>query len=82
VDAKIIPIKLQTGFGMGGDDLKQVVFWDIQNVCQRTGDDQANLNSVFRRFAFKEVNANDRHACSFATLTMLSTMVCLLMECR
>ena len=32
VDAKIIPIKLQAGFGVGSDDPEQVVFWDIQNV--------------------------------------------------
>jgi hypothetical protein len=29
VDAKIIPIKLQAGFGMCSDDLEKVVFWDV-----------------------------------------------------
>ncbi len=64
VDAKIIRIKLQAGFGMRGDDLEQVVFWDVQNFRHRPGHDQANLNSVLRCFPFKEVNANDRHAVS------------------
>jgi len=69
VDAKIIPIKPQASFRVLRDDLKQVVFGDVQNFGQRPSDDQANLNSKFRFFALKQINTNGRHAVSFDECT-------------
>jgi hypothetical protein len=62
MDAQIIAVKLQAGFGMFGDDLKEVVLRGVQNIAQRLVDDLANLYSIFRRFAFKKIDSNERHA--------------------
>jgi hypothetical protein len=53
MDAQIIAVKVQAGFGMFGDDLKEIVLRGVQKVAHRLVDDLANLDSIFRRFAFK-----------------------------
>jgi hypothetical protein len=62
MDAQIIAVKVQAGFAMFGDDLKEIVLRDVQNIAQRLVDDLANLYSISRRFAFRQIDSNERHA--------------------
>src|ERR1700733_12414352 len=65
INAKKLPVKLQAGLGMLGDDLEEIVFGSVHYIGQRAIDDQTNLFAVLRGFACSEIDSNQRHAVSF-----------------